>query len=380
MENKPRKLKVFLIAIAICLGAATLGAGLSAGYAISTHFLPNASENVMPIHTEGITSVRINPFTVPIDPFEADFVDVISEVKDAVVSISIGAIIGLTEDIGAGSGFIFYIDDDFVFIATNNHVVDGAARISISLDDNESLPALVVDANSELDLAVLAVSLELIMEKDSPFTVLNFGDSDMMRIGDTVVAIGNAMGEGQTVTKGIISALDIDIVINEPRSPRLELNVLQTDAAVNRGNSGGPLINRNGEVIGIVTAKQIGSGIEGMGYALPSNNVFDVLMDMKSAQFAPPVFIGIEFLFLNDFEAGLFNLPAAGILVQRVLEDSPAERAGLLGNDLIVSVDGIAIVSVEEMLRDLTPGQEVVFGVYRLGERIELPLILGSRM
>ena len=380
MENKPRKSKVFLIAMAICLGAVTLGAGLSAGYVIATHFLPSANESIAPVQPESITSVRINPFVVPIDPFEADFVDVISEVKDAVVSISIGASSDLDEDVGAGSGFIFYVGDEFVFVATNNHVVDGAARISISLDDNESLSAIVVETNSELDLAVLVVSLASIEEKGSPFAVLDFGDSDLMRIGDTVVAIGNAMGEGQTVTKGIISALDIDIVINEPRSPRLELNVLQTDAAVNRGNSGGPLINRDGEVIGIVTAKQIGSGIEGMGYALPSNNVFDVLMEMKSAQFSPPAFIGIEFIFLNAFEAGLFNLPAAGVLVQGIIENSPAERAGLIGNDFIVSVDGIAIAGIDEMLSQLSPGQEAVFGVYRQGERIEVPIVLGSRM
>ena len=380
MEKGSRKLKILLITIAICLGAVTLGVGLSAGYAIATHFLPNANETTTTIHVEGITSVRINPFTVPIDPFEADFVDVISDVKDAVVSISIGVLSEADDDVGAGSGFIFYVDDEFAFIATNNHVIAGAARINISLDDDESVPAFVLGTNGELDLAVLAVSLASIEEKGSPFVVLDFGDSDLMRIGDTVVAIGNAMGEGQTVTKGIISALDIDIVINEPRSPRLELNVLQTDAAVNRGNSGGPLINRNGEVIGIVTAKQIGSGIEGMGYALPSNNVQVVLRELKSVPLIRPVLIGIEYVFLNDFEAGLFNLPAAGVLIKRVLEDSPAERAGLMVNDLIVAVGGITIYSVEDLLSALSPNQVAVFGVYRQGEKIEVLVMVGSRV
>ena len=380
MDNLSRKFKVLLIAMAICLGAVTFGAGMSAGNIIATHFLPSASENAVYLQVEGITTVRINPFIVPIDPFEADFVDVISEVKDAVVSISIGVLAEMDEDIGAGSGFVFYADDYFVFIGTNNHVVSGAARISISLDDNESITAFVVETNIELDLAVLAVPIASIEEKGKTYTVLGFGDSDLMRIGDTVVAIGNAMGEGQTVTKGIISALDIDIVINEPRSPRLELNVLQTDAAVNRGNSGGPLINRDGEVIGIVTAKQIGSGIEGMGYALPSNNVQSMLMQMKSAQIVRPVFIGIEYVVLNEFEAGLFNLPTAGVLVQGVVEDSPAERAGILVNDLIVTVDDITVYSIENLLSALSPGQEAVFGVYRHGERIDVTIVVGSRM
>ena len=380
MEKSNRKFKILFVAISICLGAVTLGAGLSAGNAIATHFLSNANDTSSGLPAEGITSVRINPFVVPIDPFEADFVEVISEVKDAVVSISVGILAEMDEDVGAGSGFIFYADDEFAYVATNNHVVSGVARINISLDDNASVPAFVLDTDSELDLAVLAVSLASLEEKGSPFAVLGFGDSDLMRIGDTVIAIGNAMGEGQTVTKGIISALDIDIVINEPRTPRLELNVLQTDAAVNRGNSGGPLINRDGDVIGIVTAKQIGSGIEGMGYALPSNNVFDVLMRLKSAPIVAPVFIGIEPMFLNDFEAGLFNLPAAGILVQGIEEDSPAERGGLMVNDLIVEVNGVAITSIQNMLSALSPGQEAVFGVYRQGERIDVVIVVGSRV
>ena len=380
MEKRSRKRGVVLVLIAICLGALTLGAGISAGYAIATHFLPNANETVVEVHVESITSVRINPLIIPIDPFEADFVEVIAMASYAVVSISIGVLHEMEEDVGAGSGFIFYVGEEYAFIATNNHVVDGAVRISISLDDIKNVPAFVVDTNSNLDLAVLAVSLELIEEKGVSYSIIDFGDSDLMRIGDTVVAIGNAMGEGQTVTKGIISALDLDIVINEPRSPRLELNVLQTDAAVNRGNSGGPLINRNGEVIGIVTAKQIGSGIEGMGYALPSNNVAEILMEMKSVPVARPVFIGIEFVFLNDFDAGLFNMPSAGILVQRIIEDSPAERAGLLVNDFIVEVDGEAIYSIEYMLSALSPDQEAVFGVYRHGEMIEVSIVVGSRM
>ena len=376
-----RKLKIALILAAVCMASVTLGIGLSAGYTVAGQFL-RPSYVLYEVERMSVTTVRVNPIVVPLDPSQYDFVDVISRVKDAVVSISIGVLTGVRDDIGSGSGFIFSQNEELVFIATNNHVIDGAERISVSLDDNESVPAFVLSTNRELDLAVLVVKLDELIEKGLPFTALTFGDSDLMRIGDTVVAMGNAMGEGQTVTLGIISALDLDIVINEPRASRLELNVLQTDAAVNRGNSGGPLINSSGEVVGIVTAKQIGSGIEGMGYALPSNNVVDILNEMKETPFTMPPFIGVEFSVITPFEESLFNLPSTGMLIQNVIADSPAEEAGILEHDLVVSVGDIYITSqsdVARMLSSIRPGDEVVFGIYRDGERIEILVVIGVR-
>ena len=376
-----KKFKIVLILAAICMASVTLGIGLSAGYTVAGRFL-GPTYVFQEVERISVTTVRVNPLVEPVEPPHTDFVEVISQVKDAVVSISIGALSGVRDDIGSGSGFIFYHDDELVFIATNNHVVEGAGRIVVSLDDNENVPAFLLSANRELDLAVIVVMKDELVSKGVPFTTLSFGDSDLMRIGDTVVAIGNAMGEGQTVTLGIVSALDLDIVINEPRAQRLELNVLQTDAAVNRGNSGGPLINAGGEVIGIVTAKQIGSGIEGMGYALPSNNVVDVLMEMKETPFVLPPFIGVNFHFMEVIQQELFNLPSTGMLVVSVVPSSPAEEAGLQPFDLIFSIGEIMLVyesDVAVMQASIRPGDEVVFGIYRDGERIELVVVIGVR-
>ncbi|MCL2215642.1 MAG: trypsin-like peptidase domain-containing protein [Defluviitaleaceae bacterium] len=379
--------KIWLFLIAICLGGVTLGLGLGAGYAFMRHFTPEPEVVTIEVdRTASVTTVHVNPLAIPIDPNEPSFVDVIPLVKDSVVSINVTAAMGRGfgrgEAPGAGSGFIFAEDGDYVFIATNNHVIENATSVTISLDDNENVPAVPIGWHRDSDLAVLAVSKAALEAKGVPFTVAVFGDSDIMRMGDPVVAIGNAMGEGQTVTRGIISALNLNINIDDPHTRyRLNLDVMQTDAAVNRGNSGGPLVNRHGEVIGIVTAKLLGADIEGMGYALPINNVVPVLLELKENGSARQPFIGIRHEEMSEARAASFNLPAPGILIRAVFPDSPAEAAGLQVNDLIVSFGGIRIAGFDDFVAALAlsrPGNEVVFGVYRGRERLDITVTLGS--
>ena len=379
--------KIVLVIVMICLGGATLGLGLGAGYAFVRHFSPEAE--VITIEAGGvanITTVRVNPMAIPIDPEQPSFVDVIPQVKDSVVSINVTAAVnrgfGRREAPGAGSGFIFAEDDEFVFIATNNHVIENAVSIAISLDDNERVPAVSVGAHRDSDLAVLAVLKSDLAEKGVPYGIAAFGDSDIMRMGDPVVAIGNAMGEGQTVTRGIVSALNLNIFIDDPHTNyRLNLDVMQTDAAVNRGNSGGPLVNQHGEVIGIVTAKLLGSDIEGMGYALPINEASVILHQLKDGAVRLP-FMGISnHTAINETFRDMFNLPATGILLDVVLADSPAEAAGLQRHDLIVYLGGTRTANFEDFaaaLNSHSPGDEVTLGIYRNGQRINLTIVLGS--
>jgi serine protease Do len=190
------------------------------------------------------------------------------------------------------------------------------------------------------------------------------------------------MGEGQTVTRGIISALSLNIQIPDARS-RLNLDVLQTDAAVNRGSSGGPLINQNGEVIGIVTAKLIGSDIEGMGYALPINNVYHLLTDILETGSVRRTYIGIDSEDVSEFIRGLFNLPSTGVLVRDIFENSPAEEAGIQRGDLIVQFGNRQITGITDLqaaLENARPGDAVVLGIFRDGVRIEISIVLSSRM
>jgi len=373
----------FLIALLIILGSATLGVGIGVGNAVAQNFVQETATYDAPADTQ-ITSVRVNPLAIPINPQDPSIADIIPQIKDAIVSISVisGANRPFGMDMpGSGSGFIFYQDDESVFIATNNHVIENASIITISLDDNENVTAQVVGTHPASDLAVIAVSRADLAEKGAPYTVAVLGDSDIMRMGDTVLAIGNAMGEGQTVTKGIVSALDLTITVGDHNMRnRLTLDVMQTDAAVNRGNSGGPLLNHHGEVIGVVTAKMMGTDIEGMGYAIPINHAQVILQDLKETGAVRQPFIGIHHDEISEFLRDLFNLPYSGVLIRHVVPDSPAEHAGLMENDLIIYFNGIRTDGRDSFVAELLnhrPGDEVTITVFRDGERVDITLTLG---
>jgi len=381
---KPKGRKFLLAIVLVAVGATTLGVGLGAGHALARNFAPEPPE--APAAYSGVTSVRVNPLVVPINPQDPSIADIIPQVKDSVVSINVMADTNRPFQRtapGAGSGFIFYQDEEYVYIATNHHVIENAFSITISLDDSENVTAHVVGSYAASDIAVLAVPIGELEGKGVPFTVAVLGDSDAMRMGDTVLAMGNAMGEGQTVTKGIVSALDLTITVSDPNiRDSITLNVMQTDAAVNRGNSGGPLLNHNGEVIGIVTAKLMGSQIEGMGYALPINEAKVILHELKETGTVRQPFIGIQNEEFSEFMRDLFNMPYTGVLVRGIFVDSPAHAAGLLPNDIIIRFNGERITGLTDLSAELAnsrPGDEVILDVFRDGDTIQIPVILGVR-
>jgi len=388
-SNFARYLVIAMMAIAV--GGTFLGIGLGAGYVAMQHLLPEPPPIVAATQPTGFHSIALEPMIIAIDPNIPDFTGVIATVKDAVVSINVTALVSRSgfggflppvEQPGAGSGFIFAQDDDYVFIATNNHVIANATTITISLDDNEKVNARAIGTDIESDLAVLAVLKADLMEKGVPFAVVALGCSDSMRMGDSVVAIGNAMGAGQTATKGIVSAVNLQITVNDPNSNiPLILDVLQTDAAVNQGNSGGPLINQDGDVIGIVTAKLFGHGIEGMGYVLPINDINELLHRLKEQGSTRHAFIGLNTVEITEANRNQFNLPAEGMLVRDVVEDGPAYIAGIIQWDLIVQFNGQIITSFYEYREALLasrPGDEVIIGIYRNRVFMEIPVMLGS--
>ena len=387
----PKKQKSFfrkfgMVLLAVAIGGCFLGLGMGVGYIAMQYWLPEpTATEAEHLHTT-VNSIAHEPIIISIDPQIPDFTEVIAKVKDSVVSINVTttATRGILpmEQTGAGSGFIFAEDDENVFIATNHHVIAYANIITISLDDNEKVNAHLIGSDPEIDLAVLVVTKTALEEKGVPFTVAYLGCSDGMRMGDSVVAIGNAMGAGQTATKGIISAVNIDITVQDPNTRSvLTLEVLQTDAAVNQGNSGGPLINQHGEVIGIVTAKLFGHGIEGMGYVLPINNVREILENLRGLVPEHQVWLGVGWSEVDEYIRDMFNLPSTGRMVERVEPGGPAYNAGIMQRDLVVSFNGYPVACIydlREAIAATQPGDEAVIGLYRRLEYMEITVVLGS--
>jgi S1-C subfamily serine protease len=274
-----------------------------------------------------------------------------------------------------GSGFVI---DKAGHVLTNYHVVQNASRVEVSFSDHERLPARVVGRDPSTDTAVLEVRA-----LPRALTPLELGNSDLVNVGDAVVAIGNPLGEDRSITSGIVSALQRSIVA--PNGAAI-VHVIQTDAALNHGNSGGPLLNARGEVIGVNSQIETdgGGGNVGIGFAIPINTVKSVAAQLIARGAVVHPYLGVQARAITPEIARLFRLPVAhGLLVGRVCRASGAARAGLhgpreqvtvagdtwpLGGDIIVSADGVTLGSVERLrsvVADKQPGDTIRLGVVR---------------
>lgn len=273
------------------------------------------------------------------------------------------------ESESCGSGIIVGENDTELLICTNNHVVEDATELTVSFIDENSYEAQIKGTDPSNDLAVIAVKLEDI-DKDTmdQIKIAQVGDSDEMRVGEQVVAIGNALGYGQSVTTGIISAKDRTINMSDGSSYE---DLIQTDAAINPGNSGGALLNMNGELIGINSAKASSSGVEGMGYAIPVSKAFPILENLMSKETRSKVddseaaYIGINGEGVTSEVVQLYNIPA-GVYVTAVGENTPADKAGLQKGDIITAFDDMAVTSMEELANRLK--------YYKGGETVEMTI------
>ena len=302
-------------------------------------------------------------------------VDVVREVKPSVVSITTkiegmatyyGAFSVPYEGEGAGSGVIFYSDDDKIAIVTNNHVIEDAKEVYVTLNDTVSVQAKVVGTKSDSDLAVLTVSWDDLKTAGiDTVTVATFGDSDALEVGESVIAIGNAMGLGLSATDGIISVKDQVISVEDTT-----LNVIQTSAAINNGNSGGALVNTQGEVIGINTAKYNSTMAEGMGYAIPSNEVISVAQDLLEDGTVVTPYIGIMGTSITSENASLYKLPVGALIVE-VTENGPAAQAGIQPGDIITEFNGKTVMDMDtlsELVKETVVGDSVSVHIIRNGE------------
>lgn len=287
--------------------------------------------------------------------------DVVAKVKPSVVAINVeittyGIFNQPVQAQGAGAGWVIRSDG---YIVTNNHVVEGANTIMVTLDDGRTIPADKAFTDPFSDLAIVKINAQNL-------PALSPGDSFHSNVGDWVVAVGNALGQGISATSGIISALGISI----SESPGQTLhNLIQTDAAINPGNSGGPLVNMAGQVIGINSIKVSQIGVEGMGYAISINEALPIINTLINTGYVLRPWLGISVFTIDQNVASFYGLAVAqGVLITDVAAGSPAEKAGLRAGDIITAIDGKEQVDdgvLMDYINSLKIGQTIQITYYR---------------
>ena len=275
---------------------------------------------------------------------------------------------------GSGSGIIVGKNDDELLIATNYHVVEGADTLSVAFTDGNAVEASVKGFDEERDLAVVSVSLDDV-EDDTmdAISIANIGSSDDLKVGEQVVAIGNALGYGQSVTTGIVSAKnrrmdsDNNTVTDGSDDSSDDVNLIQTDAAINPGNSGGALLNMEGEVVGINSAKLASTEVEGMGYAIAISDVTDILQNLMNETSRDKLddsehgVLGIKGSSVSSEAVQMYGIPA-GVFVKEVTEGGAADKAGLKANSVITEFNGKTVSSINQLIEYLSyyePDEEV---------------------
>lgn len=274
------------------------------------------------------------------------------------------------ESKSAGSGIIVSQNDTELLVVTNNHVVEGSETLTVTFNNQESVEAAIKGTDAARDLAVLAVPLSDIPDETlKAIKVATLGDSDSLKVGEPAIAIGNALGYGQSVTTGIVSA-------TKRTMDGFEGEYIQTDAAINPGNSGGALLNANGEVIGINSAKINNSAVEGMGFAIPITDAGDILENLMNKETRAKVpedeqgRLGIKGYDVTDEGAQMYNMPT-GFYISEVIEGSGAEAAGLSKGSIITKFEGSSINGMDALHAQLA--------YYRAGEEVKLTVQVPER-
>ena len=343
--------------------------------------LPEQGEELLPEPFPGGNIPGILP-EVPAVPAPAtDVSQVVEEAMPAVVAVASTAVYQ-TPDFGfgwffgggsqsyevpsSGSGIIIGENDTELLIVTNNHVVQDTVSLKITFVDDAAVDAVIKGTDTDTDLAVISVPLDQIpQETKEKIAVARLGDSDGLKVGQGVIAIGNALGYGQSVTVGYVSALNREIKTSDGNTRVL----LQTDAAINPGNSGGALLNMKGEVIGINAAKYSSTEVEGIGYAIPVSSVQDILDELMNRKTRSEVaeekrgYLGIQGTTVDEDAATAFGMPK-GVYVYKILKDGAAADSQLREKDIITKLDGMTVKSMQEL-------QKFLKG-YETGETIEL--------
>lgn len=286
----------------------------------------------------------------------SDVADVVDSVMPSVVSISCTTKVNYStwpgyytvqEVPSSGSGIIIGENDSELLIVTNNHVVEDSTSVSVSFIDEEVCEATVKGTDASVDIAVVSVDKsKLKKETAEKIKLATIGDSEKLRVGETAIAIGNAMGYGQSVTLGCVSALNREVTIEN-----VTYTAIQTDAAINPGNSGGALVNAKGELIGINSAKLASTQVEGIGYAIPISKVMPIIQALMNKEYVPESergYLGITGKTVTEQIRQMYDAPY-GVIIS-VVEDTPVDKAGLVDYDIITKIDGVEMRTVEELI------------------------------
>lgn len=406
----PRKKKGFLgrAITAVCVGLlfgvfAGLGFyGVHAGMQyFGVELFRESPEKDTPVQTNSNVVNQVDPNknypATQITYVEGDITEMVDEVMPAMVSIVNN---GMTTEydfwgqkfntpsVSSGSGIIVGETDAELLIATNNHVVEASTKLEVTFIDGSVAEAVIKGTDPDMDLAVVAVLVKSLSdETKNAITVATLGDSDSLKLGEPVVAIGNALGYGQSVTNGIVSALNREIGDGEENGNKF----IQTNAAINPGNSGGALLNVNGEVIGINSNKIGGSRIEGMGYAIPISSASPILTELMNREIRDKVseeemgYMGIRMQAITNEMADAYGWPE-GLYVRSVDEGSAAEKAGIVKGDIIVKFDKQRVRTSDELVNALSyfkAGETATLTIKRMingeFESIDLEITLGKR-
>lgn len=366
-KKKERKLGGFgkqlakCAALALVFGLVAGGVMTGVNYASGKVLGTTNAGNVQASLTTGDDST-VQPTAISSSYVATDVSDIVDEVMPSIVAItnvsqteyqSFWGQSKTYESTSCGSGIIVSQDKEYLYVATNNHVVEGANSLTVTFANDDTVSAEIKGTDPSTDLAVVKVALSSIKDDTmSAIKVATLGSSDTLKVGESCIAIGNALGYGQSVTTGVISALNREVSVSDSSSStNYTAELIQTDAAINPGNSGGALLNTAGEVIGINSVKYSDTSVEGIGYAIPMDTakpIIEELITKEKVDESNSAYLGITGVDVTSDVAKTYNMPT-GVYVAQVMEGAAAEQAGIQKGDIITKFDGKDVTSMEEL-------------------------------
>ena len=374
-QKNPKKITkiIAVIGLAIIFGIVSSGVFLSTSY-IGT--------NILGLNKNSNSDVKAT--TKSSSVVTSDVSSIVNDVMPSVVAITNMSVQEVQNFWGqtsqyqsesCGTGIIIAKTDNELLIVTNNHVIADNESLTVTFDDDTSVDADVKGTDSEHDLAVIAVPLDQISSKTmEKIAVATLGDSTALQVGEPAIAIGNAMGYGQSVTTGVISAVNRESTTTDEQTGETEetgVKLIQTDAAINPGNSGGPLVNANGEVIGINSSKLASTTVEGMGYAIPISDVSDIIDNLMNQETKHKVseekkgYLDVKGYDVTEESAEKYNMPT-GVYVAEIVKGGGAEEAGITKGNVITALNGTTVNSMEELQKEL--------GYYESGKTVSVTI------